>query len=210
MTYHAASTRAPDDEIARPEVLVVLPEAKRPAIHAPTRTPDTSWAQLLAASAASRYLYDLPVIYHDSPDGFLGRYLKIFETIWEPFEWRQNQIASYFDPRTCPVELLGRLEHWLGLTIGAYWPEAQRRLLLAEAHRLYRLRGTEWALAHAIEIYTGTLPTIEQRAQEPFVVSINLRLGDDSECERAVVEALIEFFKPAHIGYHLRWSDSRE
>ncbi len=56
----------------------------------------------MVESAASRYLADLPVIYHDE-QGFLARYLKIFESIWEPFEWRQDQIALYFDPRTCPV-----------------------------------------------------------------------------------------------------------
>ena len=37
---------------------------------------------------------------------FLARMLLVFESLWEPLEQRQDHIAMYFDPRTCPAELL--------------------------------------------------------------------------------------------------------
>ena len=52
----------------------------------------------------SKYLDYLPAVYAEND--FLGRYLLIFESIWEALEQRQDHIAMYFDPRTCPESLL--------------------------------------------------------------------------------------------------------
>ena len=71
---------------------------------------------------SSSYLRYLPDIFHESD--FLGRYLRIFESIWEPLEQRQAHIHCYFDPRTCPSALLPWLAEWFG------WPLNQAAIIL--------------------------------------------------------------------------------
>lgn len=58
-------------------------------------------APLPGAYAPSRYLEFLPRVFADND--FLRGFLLIFESMWEPLEWRQDHIDLYFDPRTCPA-----------------------------------------------------------------------------------------------------------
>ena len=121
------------------------------------RQDDEERERAIAAAPAGRYLYDLPDLYHDE-SGFLARYLKIFETLWEPFEQRQDQIALYFDPRTCPAAMLAWLAGWVGFPHEPRLPEHRQRALLAEAHWLLRWRGTAYGLARLIELAAGGEP----------------------------------------------------
>ena len=150
---------------------------------------------------ASSYLQYLPIIFHDSD--FLGRYLRIFETIWEPLEQRQDHISMYFDPRTCPLEFLPWFAGWFGLTIDPHWPEERLRALLAEAIELYRWRGTKYGLTRMIEVCTGAKPEIVELPSEPFVFRIRVRLPQDSGVKIDYLEELIRTHKPAHTGYFL-------
>lgn len=149
----------------------------------------------------SRYLRYLPAIFQENE--FLGRYLRIFETIWEPLEWRQNHINLYFDPRTCPPSLLPWLASWLDLTINPYWPEARIRRLIAEAADLYRWRGTAYGLKRLIEVATGVTPTITEEPSQPFVFHISLTIPPDSDVDARLIDDLVRTHKPAHAGYIL-------
>jgi hypothetical protein len=73
----------------------------------------------------SSYLNYLPTIYHvdkDPRNDFLGRYLLIFESLWEPLEHRQDHIAMYFAPSTCMTGFLPWMASWFGLPIDLYVP----------------------------------------------------------------------------------------
>jgi len=181
---------------------VISDQTWLPAIKPPRKT----WpAQQPTSETASAYLDHLPGVFHDSD--FLGRFLLIFETIWEPMEQRQDQIAMYFDPRTCPASLLDWLASWLDLKINPHWPEGRIRALLADAVELYRWRGTKYGLARMIEICTGQAVEITE-TEAPFVFHIKLKLGNDDSLKRDVIEELIRTHKPAHAGYELeveRW-----
>src|SRR5262249_11954066 len=107
----------------------------------------------LAAGPASRYLAHLPAMFQENE--FLGRFLLLFESVWEPLEQRQDQLPLYFDPRTAPSRLLEWLAGWLHLTLNPHWPEERRRLLLDEAMELYRWRGTPYGLSRMLEVCTG-------------------------------------------------------
>jgi phage tail-like protein len=158
-------------------------------------------------SETSRYVRDLPAIYQGMENGFLGRYLRIFEAIWEPFEQRQSQITMYFDPRTSPAALLPMLEHWLAIPFSQHWPEFRRRQLLAEAADLYRWRGTNNALERVIAIYTGVPPMITAHPSEPFVIQIDPRVRIEQQADQEALVLLIELFKPAHIAYTILGSE---
>jgi phage tail-like protein len=156
----------------------------------------------------SRYLYDLPVLFHDNE--FLGRYLAIFESLWEPLEQRQDHIEMYLDPQTCPATFLHWLAGWFGLALNQRWPEARQRRLLAEATELYRWRGTRYGLTRMIEVCTGLTPTITDQAEagpggtpQPFVFHIRLHIPPNSGLDRTFIEDIIQTHKPAHAGYML-------
>jgi phage tail-like protein len=194
-------------ELQQLEAAVTLADVKSdqtwlPAIKPPRKT----WpAQQTTSETASAYLDHLPGVFQDSD--FLGRFLLIFETIWEPMEQRQDQIAMYFDPATCPASLLDWLASWFDLKINPHWPEGRIRALLADAVELYRWRGTKYGLARMIEICTGQGIEITE-TEVPFVFHIKVTLGKDVSFKRDLIEELIRTHKPAHAGYELevqRW-----
>src|SRR5205814_3376189 len=89
---------------------------------APAAAPRPVLPAPLPAAPQSRYLQHLPTVYEDNV--FLGRYLLIFESLWEPLEQRQDHVDMYFDPRTCPAAFLPWLARWLDLSFNTHSPEA--------------------------------------------------------------------------------------
>lgn len=149
----------------------------------------------------SRYLQYLPAIFQSNE--FMGRYLRIFETIWEPLEWRQNYIDLYFDPRTCPPAFLPWLASWLDITINPFWPESRIRRLIAEAAELYRWRGTAYGLTRMIEVVTGLTPKITEDPAQPFTFRVAVTIPPGSDVDAVLIDELVRMHKPAHAGYIL-------
>lgn len=149
----------------------------------------------------SSYLNYLPVIFQT--DEFLGRFLRIFETVWEPMEQRQDHMALYFDPATCPTDFLAWLASWFNLPFSETWPELQRRLLVKQGFRLSRRSGTLDGLETILELCTGQKPVIAQSPDNPFVYRISLSLPSQPEVTEAFLHQIIQIHKPAFIGYTL-------
>lgn len=155
----------------------------------------------VATGLGSRYLRDLPIIFHEQD--FLGRFLQIFESIWEPLEQREDHIDMYFSPRTCPVSFISWLASWLHIALNPHWPETRRRALIAEAMELYRWRGTKYGLTRLLEVCTGGTLDVQDDPSQPFVFHVIVTLPAESGVRRELVEELIETHKPAHAGYVL-------
>jgi len=151
--------------------------------------------------SGSNYLQYLPTIFQNND--FLGHYLQIFEAIWEPLERRQDHIAMYFDPQTCPSSMLPWFAGWFGLTLDLHWPEEHQRGLLFETIELYRWRGTRYGLARMIEVCTGLKPEITDLPEEPFVFRVRVSLPDRNPTMLSYLDELIRAHKPAHTGYLL-------
>ena len=149
----------------------------------------------------SRYLNYLPAIFSDND--FLGRYLLVFESIWEPMEQRQDHIEMYLSPATCPASFLPWLASWFDLTVSPHWPERHVRELVQQAMDLYRWRGTNYGLAQMIELWTGVTPHIEESPTEQFVFNVRMTPPSGVKVDRQVVEGLLNAHKPAHAGYQL-------
>jgi phage tail-like protein len=146
---------------------------------------------------ASSYLDFLPLIFQDGP--FLGRFLLLFESMWEPLEQRQDHLSMYVDPRTCPASVLPWLAGWFDAPTASTWPEQRTRAVVAEAMDLNRWRGTTYGLARMIELCTGAQPDIRPSDDNPAVLCIHLPASVD----RRLVEDLVQRHKPAHTGYTL-------
>ena len=199
-----------DDPFARPPVArldlvdrapvrygrAALLEEEAPPVEARRR-----WPAPIADGPQSRYRLDLPALFQEND--FLGRMLLIYESIWEPLERRQDHLPLYFDPRTCPAELLPWLARWLELQLDPHWPEARRRALVAEAMELYRWRGTAYGMTRMLEVCTGITPTITEDPAQPYTFRIRMRVPAGQEVRREVVEELVRAHKPAHVGYVL-------
>jgi phage tail-like protein len=127
----------------------------------------------------------------------------IFQSIWEPIEYRQDHLAMYFDPRTCPTPFLHWLADWLGVLVGPVSDEGRLRALLGEAVELFRWRGTRYGLTRMIEICTGLTPFVAEVASDPAVLHIRVSVPPESNVDRDTIERLIKANKPAHTAYLL-------
>jgi phage tail-like protein len=155
----------------------------------------------LPTEPVSSYLDFLPVIFQDGD--FLGRFLLIFQSIWEPLEHRQDHLDMYFDPKTCPAPFLNWLADWLGVNVGGISEEGRFRGLIGEAVELYRWRGTRYGLTRLIEICTGVTPVIVETPNNPAVLHIRVALPAEGGVDRETIERLVKDHKPAHTAYLL-------
>jgi phage tail-like protein len=179
-----------------PEEPYVAPAALPPLPPALVR-----YAAPRAQGPAALYMRDLPAIFHNQE--FLHRFLMIFESIWEPLEWRQDHIDLYFDPRTAPLELLTWMASWLGFPAPAHWPEARRRKVLLEAMELVRWRGTTYGLTRAIELCTGFMPIIENDPKQPYVFNVRINPPEGVTPPIDLLNELILLHKPGPCAFTL-------
>jgi phage tail-like protein len=140
------------------------------------------------------------VVYRLAP--FVSRFLKIFESIWEPLEQREDHIDMYFSPRTCPSSWLPWVAGWFGLELDPSLSERRVRMLLANTIEIYRWRGTKFGLTRVIEVCLGIRPVITETLSEPNVFRVRVRLPADATPDFVPrLRALISAHKPAHTGY---------
>ena len=181
----------------------------------------------IQVSAQGRYVRHLPALYQS--DEFMGRFLMLFESFWEPVEQQINQLHYYFDPRLTPPEALPWLAQWVDLDLDERLSLAQRRELLSTAAAHYRRRGSRQGLIDILKIYTGVTPTVIEHtarnfrlgpatlmgpnialgtSNQPHAFTVVLRLPPLTAQARQGLErrlaAVIETEKPAHTLYTLR------
>jgi phage tail-like protein len=186
----SSTATAPEQVHVPPAVFVAPPLPRQPV------------AVELPIEPVSSYLDFLPVIFQDGD--FLGRFLLIFQSIWEPLEHRQDHIDMYFDPRTCPAPFLQWLADWLGVkVVGQALEEGRLRSLVGEAVELYRWRGTRYGLTRLIEVCTGVTPIIVEAPDNPAVLHIRVAVPPDTNVDRDMIERLVQDHKPAHTAYLL-------
>jgi phage tail-like protein len=202
LRFEDASARpAPREDGTTAEQQVFEPLPIPPATYSPPPPPRPVYAAPVPHEPVSSYLDFLPVIFQDGD--FLGRYLLIFQSIWELLEYRQDHIAMYFDPRTCSVPFLSWLAEWLGLPAGLQLEEGRMRQLLGEAVELHRWRGTAYGLTRLIEICTGITPLVAESAANASILHIRVAVPPDTTIDREAIERLIRVNKPAHTAYLL-------
>ncbi len=192
-----SSTRTASLESPKPEIEATIIELE-PVPSVPIKPPRERQPMPLMVGQSS-YLQYLPAMFHEHD--FIDRFLRIFETIWEPLEWRQSSLEMYFDPRTAPTSMLDWLASWLGLPVAMHYPESRRRALLHEAMDLYRWRGTTYGLARFIELSTGFPATISNEPGNPFVIRVKINPPPDETVPLELLEDVIRTHKPAVMGY---------
>jgi phage tail-like protein len=153
----------------------------------------------------------LPSVYsQDEPSrAFLDQYLSIFDTVFGGIGNRIGRIAHYFDPMAAPVkqknpgdtDFLTWLAGWLGLTLERHWPVRSRRLLVKNAWKLFKLRGTPAGLRLHLKIYSGVEPQILEHFKLRRWLFLNqTRLGDSSALWGADIVNRLQLDVHAQVG----------
>lgn len=176
--------------------------------------------------AGSRnFLSYLPAIYQSGGrEDFLGRFLGLFEAVYEDFEEKIANSARQLDPLAAEPEFLHWLAKWVGISNAHLWQEEKLRLLLSGIVKKNLIRGTREYMEHMIGTFTGERPffleycDIEQYrgndtayqslrksyAYGPYEVSIFVReQAVPSQREQHALKKMIDDIKPAHISMHL-------
>ncbi|MBI4494449.1 MAG: phage tail protein I [Chloroflexi bacterium] len=168
----------------------------------------------------SSWVQYLPAPYQADP--FLGRFLKIFESVLAPIEGTLDTLPYYFDPHVTPEEFVPWLAYWVAQALDENWPLARRRDLVARAATLHRWRGTRYGLREYIRLFVGHEPLIVEnfdglRLGQDAIMGVTTRLGQrrphtiavfvlaerPEEVDEQIVRRIIEAEKPAHVGYVL-------
>lgn len=106
------------------------------------------------------YLAHLPAIFNPGGDGFLTRFLGLFESFNLQLEQRTEALPVLFDPEAASQEALPWLASTLGIELDERWPEDKRRAAIARAYHEHGWRGTPAALVRAIEFETGVAAVV--------------------------------------------------
>ncbi|MCP4692444.1 MAG: phage tail protein [Desulfobacterales bacterium] len=170
------------------------------------RTPEV-WALRAYASRFSYVNNYLPALYRETlmeddpapgarkgvhrqstPADFLERFLCNFEGILTPLEDRIASAYLLTDPRTAPREALEWLGSWIGLGFDPACREDQRRALLENAPRLFRMRGTYEGLNLALNLATrggvdaGRVLILEEwRLRRVFATILGADLAEEED-----------------------------
>lgn len=86
---------------------------------------------------------------------FLRRYLAPMAAMLSEWEQVAAGRQRLLHPQATPAEALPWLGSLLGLVVEPCWPETAQRQMISEIARLFRRRGTPWALQRMLEILTG-------------------------------------------------------
>lgn len=120
------------------------------------------------------YLAYLPAVFaaDDESRWFLERFLAVFQTEWDAFETRIDDIALYFDPQAVPDAFIPYLAGWLALPLEPTWSAAQNRRLLVAARRFYQRRGTPHSLRAYLRVYLHNFSGVPADAQGEYPVIV--------------------------------------
>jgi phage tail-like protein len=112
----------------------------------------------------------LPAVWSSDPQNadFLQRFMMLFDEVRADVLGPLDDLAALIDPMATPAaeagafgaDFLDWLGGWIGLALDRNWSVERRRRLVAEAPRLFRIKGTVEGLRRQVEIYTGLAPRI--------------------------------------------------
>ena len=160
----------------------------------------------------------LPEIYFQADtDGFLDRYLGIFQSMYEDMDRRIGAIPRLLDVDAADEAFLVWMAEWLDFDEGYIWSKTQLKWLLKHAFGLSRIRGTRQAIEQFVWLYTGERPVVAEWRQYKDVPHDERLYRDDpyslmvfvreevirSEKERRTLIRIIEDVMPVYLSLEL-------
>ena len=109
------------------------------------------------------FLQTFPEIYRKRGGSF-HRFLSIFSSIYNDFDWEIDNVDRWLDIEKVPVDILGVYMEWIGIHIDPNLPEEVHRSFLKEAYSLNCIKGTSESLRRVVKIVTGLDSRIIERS----------------------------------------------
>jgi phage tail-like protein len=146
------------------------------------------------------WVEELPEIYREKNNGFLERYLAVFQTIQEEMEEKIEQTTGNYDAASADYEFLQWLSTWYCMTEVNLWTEQQLRELLKNCYRFYRGMGTKKVLEEICTLYLGEKPEIiEYSRTHPNVFTVVVKSPALTAARQDMFRKIVDSCKPAHM-----------
>lgn len=116
---------------------------------------------------AHSWMSYLPEIYgrQTGRDGFLARYLSIFQWIYDDMGRDISDLPHMFYPAFADRQVLEWLASWFGMENSGVWNRSQLVWLLENGNRLNGIRGTRQYMEELVLLFTGSTPYIVEYDQ---------------------------------------------
>lgn len=157
----------------------------------------------------------LPALYAE--DDLAQRLVGALDSVLAPVYASLDNLPAYLDPTTAPEDFLDWLAGWVGASLDHTWPLERRRLMVASAVELYRLRGTASGLAAQVAIYTGgqveiiksgaagwsTDPNAAMPGEAAPALLVRVTVLDPRSISKSRLDELVATSKPAHVPHRV-------
>ena len=144
-----------------------------------------------------------------SEGGPLVALLDAMEAMHAPVEEVLARLPALFNARRAPERFVPLLATWVDMQVPVTTGVGRLRELVASAMELSRWRGTARGLRLFLSIATGRQDIVLQERVEatgrPRPFHLVVRLPAELTHHRALVQAIVEREKPAHVTYELRF-----
>jgi phage tail-like protein len=157
----------------------------------------------------------LPALYQE--DGLARGIASAVDASLAPVFASLDCLAAYLDPMLAPHDFLDWLGGWVGVTLDHTWPLPRRRLMVASAVELYRLRGTATGLAAQVSVFTGGRVEIVESGAAGWSrvanaaipgdalpsLTVMVTVTDPDAIAMARLDSIIAAAKPAHMPHRI-------
>jgi phage tail-like protein len=140
----------------------------------------------------------LPSVYgeQDRSRQYLGRFLSLFESLYDEAEEGIRGLPSLLDPQSARADFLPWLGGWQAFGLIEEWPLAKKRQAIQDAFTLHSQRGTVAGLQAAVRLFTGLQVRIEEPIQHTGWWSLAPEEGTPLETENSIL-GFTTFLVPA-------------
>lgn len=148
---------------------------------------------------------------------FIQHWTAALDEVLAPVLASLDNLEYYIDPQIAPEDYVGWLANWVGFALEEPWSPQGRRAIVAEASRLYQMRGTAKGLRAQLELLTSGRVEIEETGgtswstrtgselpgRPGFGLVVRVHMNDPGRVDEAWLDALVATAKPAHVEHRL-------
>jgi phage tail-like protein len=153
----------------------------------------------------------MPAVYQE--DEFTNRFTAGLDDVMAPIITVLDCLDAYVDPLLAPPDFLEWLAEWVGMPLHQDIPLQRRRILVANAVRLHRMRGTVTGLRIQIELLTGgqveladnggvswsDTPSGPLPGEDTPRLAVRVLHADPDSVPLDVLDDVVNWAKPAHV-----------
>lgn len=158
-------------------------------------------SNMVVQAPGDNFMQTFPEIYREK-NGFLHRYLSVFSSLYNDFQYKIDHVEDLLEPEKMPVPLLEMYLRWFGIDVsGGFVQEETMRALLKEAAWLMANKGTRKCINRLCELFIGGKVVILERSMMNRYLNsgqkeiYNALYGDSPYDVTLLIDAKVELSK---------------